>query len=181
MASPAKPGPALGDSKASSSPSSSVPAPARRQSSAKTTTDPILRNALRYTISAREYALLHKYLVSRSRVLKKRMPAVETVERIVDGPNGRKAGSTSFSKTDAQATEAAGDRDGKDAERKGDGAVKDTSRQAKAMRRRGSLSDLGAKDYNARTIRHSMRVFIVTGALMKLYETLSARLARRRG
>lgn len=28
--------------------------------------DPVLRNALRYTISAKEYQLLHQYLISRS-------------------------------------------------------------------------------------------------------------------
>lgn len=34
--------------------------------------DPILRNALRYTISAREYQLLHQYLLSRAPAVKKR-------------------------------------------------------------------------------------------------------------
>jgi hypothetical protein len=41
---------------------------------------------LRYTISAKEYATLHKYVLSRSRVLRRAAPSVATVERIVDGP-----------------------------------------------------------------------------------------------
>ena len=45
---------------------------------AKSAVDPILRNALRYTISAREYSLLHKYVISRSRALKKRAPTVDS-------------------------------------------------------------------------------------------------------
>src|SRR3954447_26826952 len=57
---------------------------------ARSTTDPILRNALRYTISAREYATLHKYVISRSRALKKRAPTVDTVQRIIEGAGPRK-------------------------------------------------------------------------------------------
>ena len=34
--------------------------------------DPVLRNALRYTISPREYQLLHQYLLSRAPAVKKR-------------------------------------------------------------------------------------------------------------
>ncbi|KAF2191099.1 hypothetical protein K469DRAFT_720078 [Zopfia rhizophila CBS 207.26] len=36
--------------------------------------DPILRNALRYTISPREYQLLHRYLLSRAPAVRKRTP-----------------------------------------------------------------------------------------------------------
>lgn len=43
--------------------------------------DPILRNALRYTISAKEYQTLHKYIISRSKVLKRNAPTVSQVER----------------------------------------------------------------------------------------------------
>ena len=32
----------------------------------KARTDPILRNALRYTVSAKEYETLHRYLITRS-------------------------------------------------------------------------------------------------------------------
>lgn len=56
---------------------------------AKSATDPILRNALRYTISAREYAILHKYILSRPRVLRRAAPSVATVERIIEGSDGR--------------------------------------------------------------------------------------------
>lgn len=40
----------------------------------------------------------------------------------------------------------------------------------------------GADDYNARAIRHSLRVFIATGALMKLWGIVSARvLGKKQG
>ena len=54
--------------------------------SAKSTADPILRNALRYTISAKEYETLHKYIISRSKVLKRNAPAVAKVEKLVERP-----------------------------------------------------------------------------------------------
>lgn len=65
--------------------SSSSPRP-RASATAKGAADPVLRNALRYTISAKEYATLHKYVLSRSRVLRRAAPSVATVERIVEGP-----------------------------------------------------------------------------------------------
>lgn len=43
-------------------------------------TDPVTRNAIRYTVSAREYALLHRYLISRTPVLKDKSPKPETRE-----------------------------------------------------------------------------------------------------
>jgi hypothetical protein len=52
--------------------------------SAKSTADPILRNTLRYTISATEYETLHKYIISRSKVLKRNAPTVAKVERLVE-------------------------------------------------------------------------------------------------
>ena len=113
---------------------------------ARSTTDPILRNALRYTISAREYATLHKYVISRSRALKKRAPTVDAVQRIMEGTRGR-APSVSRGKGKS--------RDGED-------------ERTAAVR--------GADDYNARAVRHSIRVFVATGALMKLWELVSARL-----
>jgi hypothetical protein len=58
-----------------SSSSASDPSPP----TAKSTTDPVLRNALRYTLSPREYAALHKYVLSRSEVLRKRAPTVAVV------------------------------------------------------------------------------------------------------
>jgi len=37
----------------------------------------------------------------------------------------------------------------------------------------------GADDYNARAIRHSLRVFVATGAAMKLWEIVSTKLMRK--
>ncbi|KAK4034856.1 hypothetical protein C8A01DRAFT_18404 [Parachaetomium inaequale] len=118
---------------------------------ARSTTDPILRNALRYTISAREYATLHKYVISRSRALKKRAPTVDAVQRIMEGTRGR---TSSVSKGGSRG--------------KGKGRDDEDERTAAAVR--------GADDYNARAVRHSIRVFVATGALMKLWELVSARL-----
>lgn len=85
----------------------------------KAKTDPIFRNALRYTISAKEYKTLHKYIISRSRVLKKNAPTVPRVEKLVERP--------------------------------------------------------GRDDYNAAAIRASLRVFLATGAGLKVYAFLSSR------
>jgi hypothetical protein len=60
--------------------------PARNRVTAKSTTDPVLRNALRYTISAKEYQTLHRYIISRSKVLKRNTPTVSQVEKYVDRP-----------------------------------------------------------------------------------------------
>ena len=51
---------------------SSAPYPSPPPSPAKSKADPILRNALRYTLSAKEYKTLHQYLISRS------PPAIKT-------------------------------------------------------------------------------------------------------
>ena len=58
----------------------------RERLSAKSTADPILRNALRYTISAKEYETLHKYIISRSKVLKRNAPSIAKVEKMVERP-----------------------------------------------------------------------------------------------
>lgn len=60
--------------------------------SAKSTADPILRNTLRYTISAKEYETLHKYIISRSKVLRRNAPTVSKVEKLVER-NGTPGGS----------------------------------------------------------------------------------------
>ncbi|XXG95298.1 hypothetical protein Hte_001559 [Hypoxylon texense] len=113
----------------------------------RSTVDPVLRNALRYTISAREYETLHKYVLSRSRLLKKRMPSVNTVEKYMEGGSTRRG---SFA-----------DRDGNN-----------TKGRGKATGGGPSRGDT----YNARAIRDSLRVFIATGIGMKAYETVMARL-----
>ena len=48
--------------------------------------DIALRNALRYTISAKEYETLHKYIISRSKLLKRNVPTVARVEKLVERP-----------------------------------------------------------------------------------------------
>lgn len=151
MASRAGPSSARSPAPSSSSPSSVT---------ARSTTDPILRNALRYTISAREYALLHKYVISRSRVLKKRAPTVDTVQRIMDGT------SASAHRGRAHSMSKGVDR------RKGKGKEGDGDK--------APLVGGGTDDYNARAVRHSIRVFIATGALVKLWEVASARLLGKR-
>jgi len=78
----------------SGAPSSTPSSSKSPHPSAKSTTDPILRNALRYTISAKEYETLHKYIISRSKVLRRNAPTVSRVEKIVESSHGNhKAGS----------------------------------------------------------------------------------------
>ena len=53
----------------------SDPYPSPPPSPAQIKADPILRNALRYTLSAKEYETLHQYLISRSPpAVRKRAP-----------------------------------------------------------------------------------------------------------
>ncbi|KAK8258123.1 hypothetical protein IWZ00DRAFT_485139 [Phyllosticta capitalensis] len=47
--------------------------------------DPVLRNALRYTLSAREYRLLHQYLISRAPAARKKAPSPRRFEAIAKG------------------------------------------------------------------------------------------------
>jgi hypothetical protein len=68
------------------SPADEKPKGSRNSITAKNTTDPVLRNALRYTISAQEYQTLHKYIISRSKVLKRNTPSVSQVEKLVERP-----------------------------------------------------------------------------------------------
>jgi len=49
--------------------------------------DPVLRNALRYTISAKEYELLHQYLLSRAPSVKKRTPNPKHFNAISKSPD----------------------------------------------------------------------------------------------
>lgn len=49
--------------------------------------DPVLRNALRYTISPREYQLLHQYLLSRAPAVKKRTINPRRYDAIAKGPD----------------------------------------------------------------------------------------------
>jgi hypothetical protein len=47
--------------------------------------DPVLRNALRYTISPKEYELLHQYLLSRAPAVRKRAPPPKKYNAIAKG------------------------------------------------------------------------------------------------
>lgn len=47
--------------------------------------DPVLRNALRYTVSPREYQLLHQYLLSRAPAVKKRTLPPKRYDAIAKG------------------------------------------------------------------------------------------------
>lgn len=86
--------------------------------------DPILRNALRYTISPREYAALHKYILSKSRALRRATPSPSSVE--------------------------------------------------KALQPRK-----GGDDYNAKAVRHSLRVFTATWIGMKAWDAVMGRLGNK--
>lgn len=49
--------------------------------------DPILRNALRYTVSAKEYKVLHEYLLSRAPAVEKRTPRPARYSALVESDN----------------------------------------------------------------------------------------------
>jgi len=51
-----------------------------------------MRNALRYSMSSREYAALHKYIISRSRLLRRAAPSVTAAEKMIDGDRKQFAG-----------------------------------------------------------------------------------------
>ncbi|KAI1097386.1 hypothetical protein F4804DRAFT_327757 [Jackrogersella minutella] len=71
--------------------------------------DPVLRNALRYTISAREYETLHRYVLSRSRVLRKRVPSVGAIERYMDGATTKKGSMSDKDSSNGKETPVNGD------------------------------------------------------------------------
>ena len=61
----------------------------RRPPTSKAANDPILRNALRYTVSAHEYAALHRYILSRSKALRRATPSPASVEKALQPKKGR--------------------------------------------------------------------------------------------
>ncbi|KAF4981450.1 hypothetical protein FZEAL_2738 [Fusarium zealandicum] len=95
----------------------------RSSRSSASTNDPVLRNALRYTISAREYATLHKYILSRSRVLRRATPTPGRVDKALQPPKG-------------------------------------------------------SDDYNARTVRHALRVFAATWLGMTGWDVIAKRMSK---
>ncbi|SCV35866.1 uncharacterized protein FFB14_05771 [Fusarium fujikuroi] len=102
---------------------SSVSSGDASSSRSRAVNDPVLRNTLRYTISAHEYASLHKYILSRSRVLRRATPTPTRVEKALQPPKG------------------------------GD-------------------------DYNARTVRHALRVFVMTFLGMKGWDIVAKRMGK---
>lgn len=111
----------------------------------------ILRNALRYTMSAREYAALHKYVLSRSRAVRRHVPSVETVGRIMDGP-------TAMKKKTKKKKKAAG-----------------AKKEAETAAATTTDAIVGADDFNTRAVRHALRVFAATASGMRLYEAIQRR------
>ncbi|KAH8170357.1 hypothetical protein LIA77_09138 [Sarocladium implicatum] len=105
-------------------------------SNSRALNDPILRNTLRYTVSAREYAALHKYVLSRSRALRKAAPTPAAVDKALRPPPVESSGS-----------------------------------DAKPPRR--------GDDFNARTVRHALRVFAATWVGMKGWEAVTKRMGQK--
>ncbi|CAK7212247.1 hypothetical protein SBRCBS47491_001395 [Sporothrix bragantina] len=129
----------------------------------------ILRNALRYTISAREYAALHKYVLSRSKLVRRRAPTVEQVTRIMNGPSAlppsKAATSPRPSSTRTNASASSPPKSPSKKEKLPELTDPDTPRAI-----------LGADDFNARAVRHALRVFMASAAGLKLYEALQRKL-----
>ena len=67
--------------------SSSASGSSGSNNSNKQAIDPVLRNALRYTVSAKEYRVLHDYLLSRAPAVKKHTPLPRKYEAIVKSNN----------------------------------------------------------------------------------------------
>lgn len=109
--------------------------------SSRALNDPILRNTLRYTVSAREYAALHKYIISRSRALRRAAPTPAAVDKALNPPVKQTTG-------------------GKD------------EKKAAPTRRRGD-------DFNARTVRHALRVFAATWIGMKGWEAIAKKMGKQ--
>lgn len=141
--------------------------------------DPILRNALRYTVSAREYATLHKYILSRSRVLKRNTPSVETVARIVNGDaaagGGEARPSTAGGGAAATGVELASAVEGSSSSSRA-AKGKGKKQQGAAAAAKTATTFPPVNDYNARAVRHSMRVFIATSIAMKTYSVFLKRI-----
>jgi hypothetical protein len=150
------------------------PPPLPAMTTARSTTDPVLRNALRYTISAREYAALHKYVLSRSRILRRATPSVSTVERILDGDRDRKGKGKEEEVVVRSSTRLRGERD----ERGEMGESSGSHEQG--GRGQGVAGQAGANDFNARAVRHSVRVFLATGLAMKAWGLVNTKLLGRK-
>ena len=105
---------------------------AASSASSTATTNTVLRNALRYTVSPREYAALHKYVLSRSRALRRAAPTPASLEKAATQP-GRTSGGS-------------------------------------------AVGGSSAGDFNARAVRHALRVFVVTWMGMKGWEAVAKKM-----
>ncbi|KAG6027687.1 hypothetical protein E4U19_001906 [Claviceps sp. Clav32 group G5] len=103
--------------------------------------DPVLRNTIRYTVSAREYAALHKCILSRSRTLRRAAPTPAAVDKALQP-------------------------------RRDAGHDKSNSNSNNT-----STSTSNGDDYNARAIRHALRVFLVSLAGSKAWDVVARKLA----
>lgn len=90
-------------------------------------------------MSPREYAALHKYVLSRSKVLRKRAPSVAVVQKGAQG-HAESGGKASGGRRDP---------------------------------------GLLGTNFNARAVRHALRVFVVGVLGMKAWEVVSRKLLRR--
>jgi len=121
--------------------------------------DPVLRNALRYTITSREYEKLHKFVLSRSRVLRRKVPSPTAMEKYMDGTSSGRWSSSAAANALPQSRGTG----------KGKGAKSKANEPA------------AGDTYNARAVRHALRVFIITNVGMKAYEALMARIKGGQG
>lgn len=133
------------------------PVPPSNRPSASTFASPaasaavIARNAIRYTVSEREYALLHRYVLARSRALRKRLPV----------PASTAAEAGVESKLAPSSTGSA------------EGPSIPGKKRPPIHTMKSPLDD---GDYNARAVRHAVRVFLATAAAMKAWEMVRRRL-----
>ncbi|EGY18573.1 hypothetical protein VD0002_g9952 [Verticillium dahliae] len=159
----------------SAAPGPSRPPNAPRTLTPKSVSDPVLRNALRYTISAREYATLHKYVISRSRVLRRTAPSVATVEKMVDGDKAGRRSSHAVPPSDGYNTRAI-----RDALRLFVGTAAGMKTYDVLMKRVLGQRDTNAKKqplYNSPTFRLSLSL----SSILLLYRLLFRFMSRLRG
>ncbi|CRK33759.1 hypothetical protein BN1708_006134, partial [Verticillium longisporum] len=159
----------------SAAPGPSRPPNAPRTLTPKSVSDPVLRNALRYTISAREYATLHKYVISRSRVLRRTAPSVATVEKMVDGDKAGRRPSHAVPPSDSYNTRAI-----RDALRLFVGTAAGMKTYDVLMKRVLGQRDTNAKKqplYNSPTFRLSLSL----SSILLLYRLLFRFMSRLRG
>lgn len=134
-------------------------------------------------MSAREYALLHRYVLSRSRAVRRRVPAPEK-EKSEGGTEG-----------EATATKAGGNFEpapwavSPEELRRAESRVVPGSARTdgnaggetpRDRDRAGGAGIINDEDYNARAVRHAIRVFLLTGTALKAWDLVKKRFLARR-